>query len=183
MSDENLESALLLAVPAADPAVGRHRDRFDSSAPLGVPPHITVLFPFMPPAAIDSEVLARLSGLFAAVAPFTVTLDHTDWFGDHLLWLGPRDPAPMRALTRLAFEAFPGYPPYGGRHEDVVPHLTVGDAGSARELRAAEAAIRPHLPIEALATEVTLMTGSPTALRSWTIIATFPLCGEPTQPR
>lgn len=137
----------------------------------------------MPPAQIGPEVLARLTGLFAAVAPFTLTLDHTGWFGDHLLWLGPRDPAPLRALTRLAFETFPGYPPYGGRHEDVIPHLTVGDTGSAQELRAVEAAIRPHLPIEARVTEVILMTGSPTTPRSWTALAAFPLSNTPTAPR
>ena len=39
-------SALLVAIPSAEPAVARHRDRFDSSAPRGVPAHITVLFPW-----------------------------------------------------------------------------------------------------------------------------------------
>jgi hypothetical protein len=62
-----MQSALLLAVPAAEAAVGPHRARLDSSALDGVPAHITVLYPFLPPAEIGPDALARLSRLFAGV--------------------------------------------------------------------------------------------------------------------
>jgi hypothetical protein len=109
------ESALLVTVPAAEPAVARHRSRLDTSAAVGVPAHITV----------------------------------------------------------------PSCPPYGGRVAEVIPHLTIGDGAPRAELEGAEAEVRPHLPIEAEATSVTLMTGpppgsAPTAAR-WTTLATFPL--------
>ena len=63
-------SALLVAVPEAEPAVAEHRARLDSSARDGVPAHLTVLYPFLPPASIDRAVLASLRGLFAGFAPF-----------------------------------------------------------------------------------------------------------------
>ena len=44
------QSALLILVPAAEPAVGEHRARLDASARDGVPAHLTVLYPFLPPA-------------------------------------------------------------------------------------------------------------------------------------
>src|ERR1700761_7063123 len=47
------QSALLIRVPAAEPAVGAHRARLDASARDGVPAHLTVLYPFLPPAQID----------------------------------------------------------------------------------------------------------------------------------
>ena len=60
----------------------------------------------------------------------------------------------------------------------MIPHLTIGDGAPRAELEAAEAEIRPYLPIETEATEVTLMTGpppgSPPAAR-WTTVATFSL--------
>jgi hypothetical protein len=59
-------SALIVEVPAAEPAVARRRERLDSSAPLGVPAHITVLYPFLPPGAIGPAVLGDLGRLFAA---------------------------------------------------------------------------------------------------------------------
>jgi hypothetical protein len=66
----DLESALLLLVPAAEPVVGEHRARFDASARDGVPAHLTVLYPFLPPALIDDTVLASLIALFAGYPAF-----------------------------------------------------------------------------------------------------------------
>jgi 2'-5' RNA ligase len=155
------ESALLLLVPAAEPAVAKHRAALDASARHGVPAHLTVLYPFLPPGLIDDAVLASLGDLFAGVAAFRFTLDRVGWFGDDVVWLGPHDEAPVRALTELAFAAFPSCAPYGGQYADVVPHLTVGHLGGASALRAAGEAVGHRLPIDAAATKVTLMTGPP----------------------
>ena len=99
-----------MTVPEAEPAVRQFRERFDASALLGVPAHITVLAPFMPAHAIDSAVLGQLGRLFAAVGWFPFRLDHTDWFGHEVLWLGLQDPAPFRALTHSVYQAFPAFP-------------------------------------------------------------------------
>jgi 2'-5' RNA ligase len=184
MSGAERESALLLLVPAAEDAVGAQRARLDSSARDGVPAHVTVLYPFLPPAEIGPEVLAELSRLFAGMPRFSFTLDQVRWFGESVVWLGASDESPFRALTGLAVAAYPSCPPYQGAHEDVVPHLTIGHLtighphGPA-ELRAAGEAVRPLLPITAEATEVTLMAG-PTPGRSgppgqWQTVASFPL--------
>ena len=176
MSSVAPESALLIRVPPAEPAVGLYRSRLDSSAPLGVPAHVTVLYPFLPPPVLDADVRRTLSRLFASVARFPFVLDRTEWFGEEVLWLGPSEPGVFRALTDLAFAAFPSCPPYGGQFTDVVPHLTVGDTGSLSDLRAAEEAVRPHLPISGEATEVVLMTSAPGGGGGlWTTMAAFPL--------
>jgi 2'-5' RNA ligase superfamily protein len=167
-------SGLIVTVSEAEPAVRQHRSRLDPSAALGVPAHITVLYPFMPPGDIDAAVLTRLERLFAGVSRFAFRLDHTGWFGDDVLWLGPQDPGPFRALTRLACRAFPAFPPYEGQFDDPVPHLTAGDRQPLSELRAAEASIRPHLPVEARATAVTLLTQQPGG-EQWAQAAAFPL--------
>ncbi len=63
------ESALLLEVPAAEPAVGGARAHHDSSAPLGVPAHLTVLYPFVPQPTWDARALLRVAAVAAAAAP------------------------------------------------------------------------------------------------------------------
>ena len=178
-----MQSALLLTVPAAEAAVGAHRARLDSSARDAVPAHITVLYPFLPPAEIGPDLLAELSLLFAGAPRFSFILNRVRWFGESVVWLGPSDESPFRALTELAAAAYPSCPPYGGAHPDTVPHLTVGHLGSPAELRAAAEAVRPLLPITAEAAEVTLMTGPEPGRRSgppgrWETVASFPL-GEP----
>lgn len=176
-SSSPARSALILAVPEAEPAVRRLRERLDASAPLGVPAHITVLAPFMPPAAIDAAVLGRLGRIFAAAGRFSFRLDHTDWFGDEVLWLGMPDPAPFRALTQRVYRAFPAFPPFEGQFGAVVPHLTVGHGHTPRDLRAAEEAVRVHLPIDARASTVTLVTQQPGGGR-WRKAAAFALAGK-----
>lgn len=136
----------------------RHRERLDACAPLGVPAHITILFPFMPPGTIDDAALTKLGDLFAEVSRFRFVLDHTDWFGDEVLWLAPRDPVPFRALSQRVFRAYPEFPPFEGQFDDVVPHLTIGHGHPLADLRIAEDAVQAYLPIEASAAAVTLMT-------------------------
>jgi hypothetical protein len=77
------ETALLVAVPAAEPAAGRHRTRLDAAARHGAPAHITVLYPFLPPAGTGEPALASLGRLFATVAAFEFTRDRVGWFGAH----------------------------------------------------------------------------------------------------
>jgi 2'-5' RNA ligase len=178
--DHEDQSALLVLVPAAEPAVGKHRARLDEAARDGVPAHLTVLYPFLPPSEISDHVLSALAMLFAGFPSFDVTLDRIGWFGEQVAWLGPQDEGPFRALTGLVHSAFPSCPPYGGQHADVIPHLTIGHGAEAAVLRAAAEAVRPHLPISARATEVTLMAGPKpgtpgTPPGTWRPITLFPL--------
>ena len=175
------ETILLLPVPAAEPAVGRHRARLVESAKGGVPAHITVLYPFLPPAGIGEPLLASLVRLFAGFTAFEFTLDRVGWFGGEVVWLGPSDPAPFSALASAACTAFPACPPYSGQYaEPLCPHLTVGKAGGLQALRAAAESVRPFLPVEATAAEVVLMAGphpgTPgTPPGQWRTVAAFPL--------
>jgi len=60
------QSAVLVPVPEAEPAVSRHRARLDRAAAWGVPAHVTILYPFAPPLAITAATTAALA---AAAAP------------------------------------------------------------------------------------------------------------------
>ncbi len=157
--------------------MSRFRERLDDNAPLGIPAHITVLYPFMAPKLIGPHQLAKLAKLaqlFAAVSRFRFELVRTDWFGDEVLWLAPGHAAPFRSLTDLVYEAFPAFPPFGGQHDEVVPHLTIGLGRSLDDLRAAEESLQAHLPIASTATAITLMTEQSVG-GQWAKAATFPL--------
>ena len=170
------QSAVLVPVSEAELVVGHHRDRLDRAAVRGVPAHVTVLYPFVPPLAINAAVIARLADAVVSVSAFGCEFAATAWFGDDVLWLAPRPDEPFRALTQAVTAAFPGYSPYGGVHDDVVPHLTVGDrsAGDLNELRAAEADILSRLPVQARISRVWVMTGRAVP-GSWRTVAELPL--------
>jgi hypothetical protein len=69
------------------------------------------------------------------------------------------------------------YPPYGGRFDEVVAHLTIGEGAAYEELVAAEQAVQPTLPIEAQAKAVSLLVKRGN-VPAWTVHAEFPLRGS-----
>ncbi|HEU4420987.1 MAG TPA: 2'-5' RNA ligase family protein [Pilimelia sp.] len=169
------ESAVLVAVPEAEDAVGRFRARLDRSAAWGVPPHVTVLYPFVGPDRLAPPVLDRLAAAISEVPAFGVTLARLSWSGDDdVLWLVPEPDDPFRALTAAVWREFPDHPPYGGIHPDPTPHLTIGHDAPIDVLREAAEAIRPLLPIRARVTTAHLMRGSPAA-GAWHTVAALPL--------
>ncbi len=156
-----MQSALIVTVPEAEEAVALHRAQLDEPARFGVPAHVTVLFPFMPPSEVDAQAIRTLTTAISTIPRFDATFESTGWFGTSVLWLAPKPAGAFGALTAVVAEAFPDYPPFGGRHEVVVPHLTVGHAMAAgRELHEAEARVLRHLPIRAKVTEVALWCGT-----------------------
>jgi 2'-5' RNA ligase len=172
------ESAVIIAVPAVESAVGEHRRRFDRAASWGVPAHVTVLYPFLPPEQLDDGAITLLADAVATVGAFEATLTTTGWFGNEVLWLSPNPASPFRSLTTAVAQAFPEYQPYRGVFEEVVPHLTVGDSGSPEQLRAVERAVRPLLPISMRVREVQVISGS-SSPASWRPITTLPLAPGP----
>jgi 2'-5' RNA ligase len=166
------------------PEVGRQIDdlrHLDPAAGFGLPAHVTVLYPFGPLDELDATVRARLRGLFAAFRPFEVAFASARWFGDDVLWLGPENSGPFVAMTEAVVAAYPRWRPYGGAFSTIVPHLTVGDGteaagrlASAADLRAAEAAVLPRLPLRDTADRVLLMAGKREP-NSWRVLEEFRL--------
>jgi 2'-5' RNA ligase len=134
-------SALIVRVPEAENAVHRLRERYEPSAALGAPAHITILVPFVPPENITSQVLSAATAALTASRSFTFTLTEIGRWPE-TTYLLAEPAAPFIEMTKALARAFPDYPPYGGRHSGVVPHLTVahGNANHAgeaeKELRA-----------------------------------------------
>ena len=72
-----LLSGLIIEVPEAEPAVGELRMRLDRVASLGVPAHVTALFPFVAAASIDADVLDRIADVACGSHPFDYLFSRT----------------------------------------------------------------------------------------------------------
>jgi len=177
---EGRRTALIVVVPEAETAVSQLRFELDPVARLGVPAHVSVLFPFVPAAKIDEDVVARTAALFQSVPVFQHNLFRSNWFGDEVLWLAPDASEEFRSLTSRVVEAFPAYPPYEGQFDDVVPHLTIADRGPVEAMQAAERAVQGHLPISAIARAVTLMIEQSSG--DWEAAASFALDDSEVAP-
>jgi 2'-5' RNA ligase len=150
------ETAVMVPVPAVEPLVRRWRERYDSSAPFGVPAHVTLLYPFLPWTDIDSEVAGRLGALCAGQPVFEVTFRRPARFPS-VLYLAPEPAEPFRRLTAAIVARWPEYPPYGGVHDDPTPHLTIADDADDPTMMTIEAEVRPRLPVSTTVDEASLI--------------------------
>ena len=119
-------STLFVPVPEVEPWVKDLRQRYDPIAAVGVPAHITVLFPFVPPDLLTDDDLARTTETFQRIRPFEFRLAQIDRFPESL-YLVPEPDEPFISLTEAIVREFPEYPPYCGKFTEIVPHLTVAN--------------------------------------------------------
>ena len=89
------QSALLVPVPEAERLVGAWRAVHDPSARTGVPAHVTLVVPWIPPEQIKQEHLEELEDLVGGEEPFDYSLDRVCWFGERVLWLSPTPSGPF----------------------------------------------------------------------------------------
>jgi 2'-5' RNA ligase len=174
MAMEPTETALIVAVPEAEYAVAHFRATLDRAAGWGVPAHVTVLYPFLPPDRINDDVLTALGQIFEAIPRFDALFADVKWFGDTVVWLAPQPDDAFRQLTGAVWRRFPEAPPYAGAHADVVPHLTIGHDAPTFLLANAAEAVLSHLPIHAGIESVRLIAGAPEP-DSWHTVGVFRL--------
>jgi 2'-5' RNA ligase len=162
-------TAVIVPVPAAAPVVDGWRERTCNAKPsLGVPPHITLLFPFVTP--MTDDLLRDLRSVFI-VQRFTLVLRSIDRFPG-VAYLVPEPAAPFTELTGDLVRRYPDHPPYGGESFPVVPHLTIAQGGEEVLDRAA-ADVTPALPIVTEVVEALLIEeGVP-----WQVVERFPFSG------
>lgn len=171
-------TALIVPLPEIDPLVSRWRARFDPSSALGVPPHVTLLYPFLSPDHMDAAAMRDIQAMCNDVAPFTTTFTRVEALPG-LLYLAPEPADPYEALRDRLRARWPNVLPYEGRYGPrPAPHLTVAWVAPGQEAAtgfdAIAAALTPHLPVTATAREVVLELRR---LDRWSIWRRFRLDG------
>lgn len=116
-------SALVVPIGLPTALAGISR-RWDEAAQAGAGPHVTILYPFLPCSGIAPADRDELAGIARSVAPFDVRFAVVRRFPG-LVWIEPEPARPFAELTTAITERWPDYPPYGGIHASVIPHLTV----------------------------------------------------------
>lgn len=156
-----VETGLILPVPEFEDFIQEHRKHNPAVSPEGVPAHLTLLYPFLPPGRCD-EVHGDVEAFFAEVEPFEFELTEVAWFDDRVVFLAPADPTPFVQLTEQLIARWTQCIPYGGRHAGKhVPHLTLGIEGTPEEMASLAEAAEKLLPVRCRAEQAWLMIGTP----------------------
>jgi 2'-5' RNA ligase len=172
---QGLRGGIIVPVPEGEAIVRAWRERYDSVAALGVPAHITLLYPFLAADEVDADGRAFLTELFARTPAVRATLARVGRFPE-VVYLAPEPAAWFSDLTEILSRRF-GLLPYGGAYDSVVPHLTVAQHADSAVLDEVTEQVAPRLPIEISVGEVWLMEQR--AEGHWQHRATFPLAPSP----
>lgn len=149
-------SAVIVPIELPD-ALGIIRASGDRMAARGVPPHVTILFPFLPADALTSVVRAALADVATHGVRFRARFDRVHRF-DGIVWLLPADQQPFLELTAAVVARWPDHPPYEGVHDELIAHLTLVESSDVGILDAAEAGASAVGPFEAVASEIRVIT-------------------------
>jgi 2'-5' RNA ligase len=124
-----------------------------------MPPHVTLIYPFVDDVHLDDAAIAALRDLLAVFAPFESRFATFARFdaARPVLYVEPEPAGAYLDLMTAIAARFPDHPPYGGVHETVIPHLTVAESDDLAALDAAEVAVSRHLPLVARVAEVDVM--------------------------
>ncbi|HET6500456.1 MAG TPA: 2'-5' RNA ligase family protein [Amycolatopsis sp.] len=155
------KSAVIVPVPETDDLLARHHRALSAKPTAGVPAHVTVLYPFVPPSRISAGTLDDIAAALAGMRAFDCEFSQVKWFDEEVVWLEPQPDRHFRALTEAMCKRFPAHLPYAGEHPDTVPHLTVIDSrtGDPESKRKAAADISAVLPVRARIDRVRLVAG------------------------
>ncbi|ADB35446.1 hypothetical protein Kfla_6449 [Kribbella flavida DSM 17836] len=172
-------TAILVALPELAEFTDRWRsvsysaDRPDLPLSERVPPHVTVLVPWVTDPSPDD--VQRLTDAVADVIPFEVSFSSAGRFEDGTAWLLPEPYDEILALTNAVLFAFPECPPYGGKHLDPHPHLTICAAGQGgpKVVAEAEEALAVEPPPAVLLDDLTIWREGED--RVWQLIGSVPL--------
>lgn len=174
-------SALVIEVPEVEDLVGPFRQRYDPVAPLGMPPHITILFPFVDVDDINEELLAVLWKRYSQVPAFSFRLPRLGQFGD-VLFLAPEPREPFDRLIAATREWYPQYPPYGGAVDEPDPHLTVAHSEDPEELARICGEVEGSMSAEVIESEVSEVALMTHERGKWRRRQVFPLAEAPAPP-
>ncbi len=142
-----------------------------------VPPHITVLFPFVPAGQLE-QAASKLRDIGTQFASFEITLRGYGQFPG-VTYLQPADPTPIQAIFRAVYAAFPDYPPYEGQFGDetISPHMTVGTFADEAAQQAAN--FPAYEPLTFRVERLHLIYGNVREALPWLTYDVIPLAKRP----
>ncbi len=121
-----MPSAIVVRARLPSPLERIRRDSIANSA-IGVPAHLTMLYPFIEPPGLDRHVRRAIESVARRHAAFDYRLLEVRRWAD-TVYVAVDPEAPFIRLQADLAGAFPDHPIYGRSHDfEYVPHISIAE--------------------------------------------------------
>ncbi len=141
--------AIVVPLPRCDSLLDDVATRLGIDRPVGMPAHVTLLYPFVDAAQLVAGMAAKAQQALSHVEPFACkfsTFGRFTFPTPTALYLQPTPIEPFKAMIAALERAF-GLRSYGGQHEQVIPHMTPVEGDDVDLWGRTESAVRRSLPV------------------------------------
>lgn len=173
---------LIVPVVQAEELVRAAQVRFEPNSPAAnltedlTAAHVTILWPFLPPNQIDRQIVIELGEICARHPRHAFILERVAVFPGGTVHLLPEPSNALLELMHAVWKRWPEFPPYGGVHTEVIPHVTLAavecDQAHLQQILSFAASFLP-IYAEARELQVILVRDN-----TWTLLHRLPL-GDP----
>lgn len=154
------------------PGLERLRLTHVSDAGDGVPPHLTLLYPFLPRDGLDTSVGREIASVAARHPAFDYAMTGAGRWPD-TLYVAVEPAEPFIRLQADLAASFPAYPIYGtARDFQFTPHITVAEGPAVADAATAGDPAWDALPFPARAESLDVIA---TAGATWDLVWRVPL--------
>ncbi|MGL1893629.1 MAG: 2'-5' RNA ligase family protein [Spirochaetaceae bacterium] len=128
--DPNKVEASILVFPVNEliPHLQVFREKYTKDGIAGMPPHITLLYPYFPTVDDIDNNLNRIKKVCKKIEPFTVSIKNLGFFSNReVMYYAPEPKVEFKKIIKLFAEEFRETPPYGGAFpiDEISAHITV----------------------------------------------------------
>jgi 2'-5' RNA ligase len=92
-----------------------------------VPPHVTLLYPFVEPTALDDRIRGVIASIASRQVPFSFEMSGPERWPD-TVYAAVAPAAPFLEIHRDLAAAFPDFPIYGRPGFQLIPHVTIAES-------------------------------------------------------
>ncbi|MBP9731977.1 MAG: 2'-5' RNA ligase family protein [Candidatus Magasanikbacteria bacterium] len=172
---EKLQSSIDIHFKNLEPLISKWYTKLET-ATHGVPPHITLLWPWISPPIGYSEIEILKNAVKNSKA-FSITFDKIEYFQNGTIFLSCKDAKMIQNIMKKIFTAFPECKPYNGEFQNPTPHLTIAKVPDQTVFSEIYneicTVLKPNLPLTCSIDEITIMKELKT--KNWEIVETVQL--------
>ncbi len=162
-----MKSSIDIIFPELEDLLNPWRKETIEIANKGVPPHISIIYPWID-SPINENDLNKVKSLLNEINSFEIEFTDIKSFDNGILYLAIKNSTFIKNIQTKLLEIFPSIKLYNGEFENPIIHLTIAKFDNTINSNSSQLynKIQNYLPLKKKITKITIMTENENSLWS-----------------